>query len=250
MKLAKVLLFILFPIICFSQDAKEDLRLRTGVKLNMDLPKKFNFSVEYQYRVKNNISTFQGSYFSGNLEYAFVKNFLSGEVEYRYQTNYNRNVNVLGLGITVKEEVKKFRFSNRLLFQQKFEYTGSEFEPGHEPYTYLRDKIEAKYKCSKKLDATLFAEPFFYLSGSQNELRAIRFAAELDWEFKKRHTMNAFYYIQPGYGSASDKIIYTVGLMYKYELPKFWKKEKIRTVRTVTNSLLLTPSAVSRILYI
>lgn len=227
MKSIRILFLLFLPIIGTAQDVKEDLRMRTGIKLNGDLPKGFDFSLEYQYRLKNNISTFQGSYFSGNLEYAFIKNFLSVEIEYRYQTNYNRNVNVFGIGFTLKEEVNRFQFSNRLLLQQRFEYLGSDFEPGHEPYTYLRDKIAAEFKCSKKLDATLFVEPFFYLSGSTDELRSIRFAAELDWEFKKRHTINAFYYIQPGFNNVSNRIIYTIGLIYKYDLPKFWKKDKL-----------------------
>lgn len=218
--------FFFIPVFAVAQPAQNDFRIRTGIKLNFDLPKGFTFSAQYQYRAKNNATVFSGSYFTGNLEYAIFKKYLSAEIEYTFKTSTRRNLHYLGAGLTGKHQHKKFTIYLRSIYQRRQEYFASDYEPEHEPYDFWRNRLQLKYKCSKKIDASLYAESFLLNTGAGLDLNRMRYMASVDWEPKKRHTLSLFYFIQPVYNTAPHQLIYSAGFMYKYDVPRFWKKKK------------------------
>lgn len=222
-----LLLLLFIPAVLFSQPVREDFRIRTGIKLNFDLPKGFTFSTQYQFRAKNNATVFSGSYFTGNVEYTIYKKYLTAETEYTFKTSNRRDLHYFSGGFTGKYQHKKFTFYLRSIYQRRQEYFADDYEPGHQPYNYWRNRIQIKYKCTKKIDASLYAESFLLKSTAGFALSRMRYMASLDWEWRKKHTLSIFYFIQPEYNDSPRDLIYTAGLMYKYDVPQFWKKKKM-----------------------
>ena len=224
----KKAIYFLFAFFLFTQtraqDARKDLRLRTGIKANIDLPKGMSAAVQYQYRANNNISAFSGSYFTGTWQFTLVKKKLFAEAEYRFSTNRTNDLHRFGSGLQHKWQKGNFTVSNRLVWQRRQTYFGNAYEPGREPYSFLRYRLQLKYKVQENVAVYSSVEPFYKLSSTVDELRRIRYTAGCNVQFKNGHAVDVFYFIQPDYNNAPRDITYNIGLMYELDLVK--KKSK------------------------
>lgn len=208
----------------FAQDARKDLRLRTGIKANIDLPKGMSAAVQYQYRANNNISAFSGSYFTGTWQFTLLKKKLFAEAEYRFSTNRTNDLHRFGAGLQHKWQKGKFTVSNRLVLQRRQAYFSNAYEPGNVPYSFLRYRLQVKYKLKENVAVYSSVEPFYKLSSTVEELRRIRYTAGCNVQFKNGHAVDLFYFIQPDYNNAPRDITYNIGLMYELDVVR--KKSK------------------------
>lgn len=225
----RFLLLLLFvtPVCLWAQDVRKDLRLRTGVQLNADLPKGFSTSFQYQYRAEDNISSFAGSFFTGTVQYALIKKKLFAEAEYRFSTNRRRDLHRFGGGLNYRWQKGRFTLSNRLLWQHRYRYFASAYEPGNRPFSFVRYRFLIKYKVHEQLSMYTAVEPFYKVAYDGNELRRMRYTAGCHVKIAKGHQLDIFYFIQPDYNNAPRNINYVLGLMYEFDvIRKTGKKKK------------------------
>ena len=140
------LLILFCPLWIFAQDARKDFRLRTGVQANIDLPHGFSTSLQYQYRAEDNITAFDGSFFTGSVQYTLIRKKLFAEGEYRFSTNRQRDLHRIGGGLSYRWQKDKFSLQSRVLWQQRYRYFARSYEPGHSPFAYLRFRLQKKYR--------------------------------------------------------------------------------------------------------
>ena len=213
-----------------AQESREDLILRTGIGANIDLPKGMSAAVQYQYRANNNISAFSGSYFSGGMEFTLIKKKLFAEVEYRFSTDRKSDLHRFGAGIAHKWQKGNFSVSNRLVWQRRQAYFSDVYEPGREPYAFLRYRLQVKYKVNETINIYSSVEPFYKLASDGDELRRMRYTAGLNIKLPHSQKIDLFYFVQPDHNNAPRDINYNIGLMYEFDLvgkkPKGKKKKK------------------------
>lgn len=204
-----------------------DMQLRSALQLSVDLPKKWSTEVQYQYRADQNLSHFRGSYISGALQYELLKNIVQAEVEYRYRTSYKNEQHRLGAGLTAKYKHGDYSLSWRTLYQKRYPYfNAGVYEPGKEPDAYLRNRIQLKYKWSKRVAIYGSAELFYKIKTKEQYIGRMRYVAGFDWEWKKRHHLNCFYLIQPQYHATNPVTVHAMGVTYAIDMSLFKSKGK------------------------
>ncbi len=209
-----------------AQDYRHDAGLWTGVQLNLDLPRNFSFSTQYQLRLDNDLYRVRGSYFSGSLQYDIIKKYLSAEVEYRYKTSRWGDQHRFGIGLTAKYKYKKVSFSLRSVYQRGHEYFNSSYESGHEPTNYLRHRLQVKLDLKKRFELFASVEPYVRFSNKYNGIDRFRSIAGVGWEFVKTHHLQLFYLNQFSIGRKNPAMQHNTGISYSWDVPKFWKKNK------------------------
>lgn len=209
-----------------AQAFRHDAGFWTGLQLNLDLPKNFSFSAQYQLRLDNNLYRIRGSYFSGSLQYDIYKKYLSAEVEYRYKTSRWGDQHRFGIGLTGKYKYKKVSFSLRSVYQRGHEYFNSTYESGHEPTNYWRNRLQVKIDLKKRFELFASAEPYVRFSNKYNGVDRFRTVAGMGCEFVKTHHIQVFYLNQFSVGKKRPTMQHNVGVMYAWDIPKFWKKSK------------------------
>lgn len=218
---------LIFPLWAYAQDVRKDFRLRTGVQANIDMPRGFSASVQYQYRAEDNITAFDGSFFTGSVQYTLIRKKLFAEAEYRFSTNRQRDLHRIGGGLSYRWQKGRFTLSNRLLWQQRYRYFARAYEPGHSPFAYLRYRLQLKYRLNNQVSIYTSAEPFYKIAYDGNELRRIRYTAGCNLKLYKGHQLDIFYFIQPDYNNVPLDRSFTLGVMYEFDLlRKSGKKKK------------------------
>jgi hypothetical protein len=218
--------FLLALYILQAQEEVQDIQFWSSVQFNVDLPKRFSASVQYQIRLDNNISSIKGSYLSVGVGYEIIKKYLSGEVDYRYVASTKNDRHRFGFGLTGKYKTGKVGFSNRLLYQREHEYFNAAYEGGHEPTNYLRNRFQVKVDLPKRFDVYASIEPFVRFSNKFNDVDRIRTITGVDWEFVKNHSFSLFYLFQADVNVKNPGMGHVFGLNYEWNIPKFKKKKK------------------------
>jgi len=154
---SKILLILLvfFNTYARSQtiETKQDFGTWLGFRLEKDLPKKFDISLEQQVRTWRNTTRIDQYLVDAGVKYSINKNFaLNGNVRYIHDTNKFKNPENnfrYNLGIQLKFKVAKklnLSFSNK--YQQKFIYNVKSLNA--ERVSTLRHKIKLQLKYKKK----------------------------------------------------------------------------------------------------
>lgn len=179
MKKNKILLIIL---VCLSTCAKsqtiqtkQDFGIWIGFRLEKELPKKFEISLEQQVRTWRNTTRIDKYLVDAGLQYRINKNFrLNGNARYIHDTNKFKNPENnfrYNLGIQLKFKIiKKLSFSHKSQYQQKFIYTVKSLSLVR--ISTLRHKIKLQLKYKKKhkfyfstelfIRSSLVENPYFH----------------------------------------------------------------------------------------
>src|SRR4029079_8595542 len=93
-----------------------DVQSRFGTQLNVNLPKKWEFTAAYEARMTGNSSTYRGSYFSGELGRPFGKH-LSVLANYRFARLTDSASHRFGAGAEVEAKRHRLTLPFRTLVQ-------------------------------------------------------------------------------------------------------------------------------------
>ena len=70
-----------------AQVDQDDLQSRAGVRLDLNLPNRWEVDLEYQFRMVDDLSTYRGSYFTVETDYNFTKEIKAIAAYRRILTN-------------------------------------------------------------------------------------------------------------------------------------------------------------------
>lgn len=147
-------LILLLLFLCIKTKAQniqiqEDFGIWIGFDLKIDLPKKFELSIEQQLRTWKNTARIDKYFVNLGADYKINKNFtLNGDLRYIYDTNKflrPRNSLRYNIGIQLKLKFSKpLHFFYRVQYQQRFDLTYEKRKGA------VRHKAKLQFKYKKK----------------------------------------------------------------------------------------------------
>lgn len=219
---------LLFLLLCSSLYLKaqniqidQDFGIWTGFKLQKDLPKNFDLSLEQQLRTWKNSTKIDKYWAELQLNYSINKNFrINGDLRYIYNTNQGKrpdNSLRYNLGIQLRLKInKKFLFTFKAQFQQKFIYDYGAFAPKETSSTRYKVKLRFKYNKNHKfyfstelfVRSDLTSVPFFdkqrFNIGDNIKIKTGEFNVGIGYDVSlQRNDFFSLFFI---------KIIYTIKL--------------------------------------
>lgn len=199
---------------------------QTWLSLQISQPLKNGFSLNgsYQLRTNNGFESLRNSFFALGASYKLNK-YLEFGLAYRFGTNYTIDSHRFTASLTGSYKFGKLETELRSAYQYRTNYFATRFEPGREPTDVWRNRLTISYPITKKIDVYMFTEPYILFSYKGTTLSSWRNCVGAKWDFKKNHTLNAFYIYQPDY-SSKITVNQVAGLGYRYTLPKKWWKAK------------------------
>ncbi len=211
----RYLSIILFISILFGSillhGQSTDLESWEGVKINFDLPKRFEATVKEQFRLNDNSRYVKGILTELGMAYSLNKHFDFG-ITYRHTIKlFGANRNRITLIAKQKYKSKPFTFGNRIKFQK-------EYEKGKIPLNYIRDKISVSYKISKKLSTAFGNEWFYNLKYSGNKFNQYRLLLTLSIKLNKRNHIEAGYIYEQQFNLANPALTHIGVINYKLSL--------------------------------
>jgi hypothetical protein len=144
-----------------SRSDPDDIQVRIGSELVLDLPKRWEASVGLKVRYSHNATTYQGTYLSGEVGYA-TRNGVSYVASYRLAQTPEKQLNRFGAGLEYSRRVRAARVSGRAIVQVQ---PGSETDDEQSSSTVLRTRLRVRVPLGGRLTPYGSVEPFFTRSG-------------------------------------------------------------------------------------
>lgn len=221
--------FVLFILVFFCTASlvkaqyNDDFRIRTGIELNKDFRKGFQLGFQYQYRRNNNLTEFQGSYFTISPSYK-INDYLNTTIDLRYATSLVWDRFRIASYLNTHAKYRKVEYSMRAgylyeYYLQEFSEIG-QFLPTHN----IRLRFQLEKKVIKKVKAQVGIEPVWRQEDHGFQFRQFRNTASLNWEYMKNHKVSLEYLWQPSYSSEYLYSNHTILFNYSIYIPKIKKK--------------------------
>lgn len=240
MKFKRILLIIVFSLVCSASVTAQELWLDAEAKFN--LTKKLKADIEVEHRSREHFaatSRWSGcvglsyklmSWLSASASYKFFRDYDDGKITKKGNivNPYWQYANRLQVSLTGSLKVKKFELSLREAYQfthfnstytKKYDGFGNpkddEFIDG-EDRNVIRSRFQAEYKHKKKCLVTPFASIEIYNNPDNSfSIRKIRYTAGADFRINKHNSLSAYYrFIDRTHSSNSN----VIGVSYQFKL--------------------------------
>jgi hypothetical protein len=208
-----------------NRDNPNDFQVWLGAGLKLDLPKKWEFEIDYQLRQVNDASTYKGSYFSPQLSYKFNK-YLEAFANYRWAFTVNGNSRRAGFGLQTSLKLQKWNLGLRTQLQYTEQFADDGETITDDRYL-LRTRLGVKYALTKKLDIYGSTEPFFTFDNTERTIDNIRNTIGIRYEYIKNQKVNIYYIYRPDYAKKTyNRTFHVLGMNLDFELKIKGKKAK------------------------
>lgn len=212
-----LLLFYLglcLSLVSFGQSSGTSTNeLWTGITLKYDVNKKSTVSLKQQFRTTNNLNEVRSNFFEVAYKRKLNKHY-STKVHYRHTIlNEERNLNRYVLDGVGEWKIKhtKFHIDYRLRIQEsRVTFTG-------QPFTVVRNKIQAQRKVNKNW-SSLIAFESFYQFNKMNDFSVARYTLGMNYTIDKRMELNSYLRIDQEINIKKPKRQYILGLLLSYKI--------------------------------
>lgn len=196
-----------------AQVDQGDLQSRAGVRLNLNLPNRWEADLDYQFRMVEDLSTYRGSHFTVQTVYHFTKEVMA-IAAYRYALTNEGNAHRFAAGLELEAKIDKLKLAFRPLIQYRSAFV-DDGEVGGDGDTFARTRLRAEYPVTKKLDLYGAVEPFFGFGG-EYPVDNWRNEIGLQYAFSKGVRLDLYYIYRPDYGKAYNRVFHVVGLTLRF----------------------------------
>lgn len=209
-----VLLFTSFSLLVNGQDVREDFGLWSSIEVQKKLSKKWDFSAEYQYRLKDNLYQFRNN---------FVEIKLTRDLPNKWTTSFNfRSIAAPGeykLRLThiVNKSYKVSRFTFKYRLRNDFEF--NIFTDDENYAAVLRNRVGVQYNYKgMPLKNAFFVEINNDYESSFLLVDRIRYKGVFKFKLSKKVDLDLAYLTQRTYHVAKPKRDYVALIGLAYEL--------------------------------
>jgi hypothetical protein len=225
-KRCKILLFIsiiLFITPVLQAQEYTDFGTAVGVEFSKSLNKRFDISIEQEFRTKNNVADIDRLLTGVGGSYDIIRKYLKVGVAYNFIASWDEenkyfnlrhraNVQLVG-----RHDVQRFSF--RLRSRYQFVYRDeSARRYNWNPRQYWRNRLSVSYKIPKiALVPSVSCEAFYQLNNYEwNVIDNLRFEAGLEYSLNKNNSLELTcrYDHEINIKEPENKV--TLGLFYKY----------------------------------
>jgi hypothetical protein len=192
---------------------QSDLQSRSGVRLNLTLPRKWEVDLDYQLRTVDDLSTYRGSYFTEETDCHLTKE-ITAIGAYRYFLGNEGNAHRFAAGLELETKLHRVRLAFRPLIQYRTAFV-DDGDVGGDGDTFARTRLRAEYPVTKKLDVYASVEPFFGFGG-EYPVDNWRDEFGLQYAFTKGVRLDLYYIYRPDYGKAYNRTFHVVGVTLRF----------------------------------
>jgi hypothetical protein len=191
----------------------DDVQSRAGVRLNLDLPRRWEVEFEYQFRMVDDLSTYRGSYFTLEADYHFTKG-ITGIAAYRRSLTKEGDAHRFAAGLELETRVRRMRLAFRPMIQYRTAFV-DDGDVGGDGDTFARTRLRAEYPITRKLDVYGSVEPFFGF-GADYPVDNWRNELGLQYAISKGVRLDLCYIYRPDYGKAYNRLFHVVGVTLRF----------------------------------
>jgi hypothetical protein len=190
-----------------------DVQGRFEMQVNLDLPKRWEMSLGYELRLTDNVSSYHGSYFGGELRRS-VGSHLSVFGNYRLARLTDEVAHRFGIGAELETKRGRVNLSLRPLFQFQHKVLD---DAEQDVQQVLRTRVKASLKAARHVKVYGSVEPYFAFSGPY-PIDNWRNTAGVQWEFRKDLTLDLHYIYRPDYGRFYNRTFHILGVGMSIDL--------------------------------
>ncbi len=181
-----ILLLILSCIGSGVYAQTNDVELWTGLEVEDKLVKKVKWSLESQYRLDENLSSFKRFLLSPGIRFKLGKDWKTG-LDYRHSWNERTQGNRITASLYYDNKVfRRTRFESRLRWQR-------DYETNEIPYSRLRLRAGFEYNLKnnflKKLTPGIYSEVFYLMHYKPNYLNRVRIGWDFSYDLKGKREL-------------------------------------------------------------
>jgi hypothetical protein len=136
-----------------------DVRARVGLRLYVNLPRKWELDLNYRHKMVDDLSTHRGSHFTLKVERR-LEDWITAIGAYRRLTTDEGNANRFAAGVELDTRLGSLKASFRPLIQYRTAILEDD-EVGGDGQTFVRTRLRLEYPLTKRLDVYACLEPFF-----------------------------------------------------------------------------------------
>lgn len=221
------LIFIALYIPAMAQTSKADPKDAQGwygVGLKFDLPKKWSAEFDYQTRFINDLSTYNGSYFSVGVNRKIGK-LLEAGLEYRLALVEKGTYHRVSLGLEASKKWKPIELSWRILLQNQLQDFVDPTEV-NQSEGYWRSRWMIKYDLNKSWELFVATEPVMKFGGN-NFVDNWRNTVGTKVKIAPRTKLELYYIYRPDYAKKTyNRYFHIFGLNINHTIAVNKNKKK------------------------
>lgn len=219
--------FILVTTSVSAQALRRDFNIWAGFEVKHQITKKFELSVQFQSRFRDNASQLRGNYFSIDASRKLGKGYrLLFDARFATSPNWDKYRFGLGLQKTIKFDPKgNSEIKIRTLYQYQFFPSAQAIYGIDEAQQNYRFRISFNQKIFKKTYLTIQSEPMWRLQGGEFFFRRLRSAIIIKRSLPGPWTIEAGFARQLNFNRRANINIASIGISYEI---KKKKKAKIQ----------------------
>jgi hypothetical protein len=197
-----------------AQASTSDVQSRTGVSLNLNLPKKWLADVELQDRRVDNLSTHRASCFTLGAGYNLTKR-VQAFASYRLAVASDWKSHRYALGMEYETKAGRWRLGFRPMIQHRTKAADDD-ETGGTGATFVRTRLQVEHVLTRRLDVYGSVEPFFAF-GADYPIDNWRDTVGLKYELAKDVRVDLYYIYRPDYGKRYNRLFHVIGLTLRFK---------------------------------
>jgi hypothetical protein len=218
MKRLIYLFFILVGFQTFGQ--KTDFQTRYIAGLDVDLPKSWELSTQFQARFIENAATYRGTYIEvgAKKKISPVFGLIAG---YRLGLVDNGTFHRYSMGFDVRKKWKKASVTLRPLAQYQQKLLNDDPDDPTDTEFHIRTRLMSRYTLSRRFETYLSGEPFINFE-TTNRMSQLRLMGGFKYTVSPNLKTNIFYLHQFDYSKKTTRInsILGVGLEFGIDTDK------------------------------
>jgi len=206
-----------------SRSDPTDLQSRFGTQVRLNLPDKWLATVQVQGRMVDDVSSYRGTYLSGEVERGLGKH-LALLANYRLALVDRGTYHRFGLGAEASGKLGEAKLSLRPMFLFQRQHFDGDDDFGSDDDAYVRVRGAVKVPLSARWALTGAVEPYFKL-GADYPVDNWKNTLTLEYEITKGVKLDAYYSYRPDYGKSYNRTFHIVGTEVEIEV-KWPRKAK------------------------
>lgn len=200
-----------------SKADPKDLQGWMQASLGLNLPKRWDASMDLQYRRQGDLGAFLGAYVSPSVGYGLTKK-MRVFANYRYARTSDAWSSRLGIGIEFTAKKSGWNIGFRPQVQHTLRYA-DDGDGSASAKTLLRTRLQVRHALTKRLDGYFSLEPYLNFDPSEYIIDNIRNTVGVRYEYAKGRRIGLFYIYRPDYSKSYNRVFHVAGLRWDLD----WK---------------------------
>ena len=188
-----------------------DVQAWLGGTLTLDLPNRWETSLQYRLRLVDDASTYHGSYLTTELSRGLT-DVIDGMVGYRLALVDSGTFHRFAVGAEASRELNALELRLRPIVQYQRQHFEGDDEQGSDSDFLVRLRARGLYDLTENLTLHGSVEPHFTFADGEHPIDNIRNTIGLRWEFVEDRRVDLFYIFRPDYARSYNRTFHIIGI--------------------------------------